>query len=438
MKNEEIAKLSLDYCLNAGAQKCRVTLMHSVEDLVSTLNGEIDSTTHCEDSTMSFSLFVDGRYGVFSTNKIDFESIKSFVDGAIDIVRTLSPDPDRDLPNLERCCKEAISGNELQLVDTVVIAPEKRLEIARNAAYYPCIKGYDFVSEEGEYSDSLVETIILDSNGLVCRHSETSFDYGVEITVEIEGEKYSSYWWESSSHYDSLTDLRSCGKKAFERAIAQKDGAPIKSGQYNMVVDTELASRLVSPLLKALNGSAIHQKNSFLLNKKGEKVFSENLNIIDSPRIVGETCSKLFDGEGVATEDSSIISKGVVNQYFINTYFSNKLKIAPTIEAPTRPVLLPYPKAGLNRDDILSICGTGIYVTDFNGGNSNPVSGDFSFGVQGFYFEDGKIVKAIDSMLITGNFISLWNNFIASGSDCRRCMSKLIPTLAFANVDFSG
>jgi hypothetical protein len=41
-------------------------------------------------------------------------------------------------------------------------------------------------------------------------------------------------------------------------------------------------------------------------------------------------------------------------------------------------------------------------------------------------------------MLITGNFLSLWGNLLAAAQDARPCMSRLIPTLAFTNVDFSG
>ena len=41
-------------------------------------------------------------------------------------------------------------------------------------------------------------------------------------------------------------------------------------------------------------------------------------------------------------------------------------------------------------------------------------------------------------MLVTGNFLSLWNSLIAAGDDARPCMSKLVPTVAFAGVDFSG
>ena len=41
-------------------------------------------------------------------------------------------------------------------------------------------------------------------------------------------------------------------------------------------------------------------------------------------------------------------------------------------------------------------------------------------------------------MLITGNLLTLWNSLVAAGDDPRLCKSKLIPTLAFENVDFSA
>ena len=86
----------------------------------------------------------------------------------------------------------------------------------------------------------------------------------------------------------------------------------------------------------------------------------------------------------------------------------------------------------------MKMVGEGILVTGFNGGNSNSATGDFSFGVEGFLFKDGKIVHPVREMLITGNLITLWNNLMAAGDDARPCKSKLIPTLAFGKVYFSA
>ncbi len=434
-KDIELVRESLDMARQAGAEKARATLCRSEEDLVATLNGEVDRVTHCVDSSLSFALFADGRFGSFSTNKLDPASLRDFLESSVKTVRTISKDECRDLPDPRRCCSKAITGDELGLTDCrrESMTPEERIRMALDASVYRD----GILSEEGEYSDSVYKTVVMDTDGVLCLHSETSFDYGVEITIEEDGEKYSGYWWDSASHLDAL-DARSCGEKALARSLAQVGSDAVRGGRYNMVVDSEVAAKMVSPVLRALNAFSIQQNNSFLVDSLGKSPFPEGLTIMDLPHIKGQTCSKLFDSEGVATEETPIIRSGEVCEYFVNTYMSRKLGIAPTVEEATRPKVLPWPESGLGRSEILRICGNGILVTDFNGGNSNPVTGNFSYGIEGFLFENGKVSRPVSGMLVTGNFLSLWKKLIAAGDDARDCMSKLIPTLAFADVDFSG
>lgn len=434
-KDIELVRESLDMARQAGAEKARATLCRSEEDLVATLNGEVDRVTHCVDSSLSFALFANGRFGSFSTNKLDPASLRDFLESSVKTVRTISKDECRDLPDPRRCCSKAITGDELGLTDCrrESMTPVERIRMALDASVYRD----GILSEEGEYSDSVYKTVVMDTDGVLCLHSETSFDYGVEITIEEDGEKYSGYWWDSASHLDAL-DARSCGEKALARSRAQVGSGAVPGGRYNMVVDSEVASKMVSPVLRALNAFSIQQNNSFLVDSLGKRPFPEGLTIMDLPHIKGQTCSKLFDSEGVATEETPIIRSGEVCEYFVNTYMSRKLGIAPTVEEATRPKVLPWPESGLGRSEILKICGNGILVTDFNGGNSNPVTGDFSYGIEGFLFENGKVSRPVSGMLVTGNFLSLWKKLIAAGDDARDCMSKLIPTLAFADVDFSG
>lgn len=437
----QLTHRALDYAMSHGVQQMRITLSKSKEDLVATLNGETDRVTSCLDRSLSIALFVDGRYGSFSTNKLEENALRSFIDQAIVMTRMLSQDEFRKLPDPSRCCNTAPKGNELDLVDPFYdkISPSDRNNAALSASIFSKkVSGnYKIISEEGEYSDSIYDTLLIDSNGVSCRHTENSFDYGVEITIEHDGEKYSGYWWESASRFSDL-NLSSCGETALEKAVGQIDSEAIDSGTYNMIIDSEVASKVVSPILSALSAYSIQQNNSFLIDSLGKKMFPEGLTIMDRPHIKGQTCSKLFDSEGVGTKEGPIIDKGVVSTYFVNTYMAGKTGMKPTVEEATRPCVLPWPEKGLDRDAIIRKCGEGILVTDFNGGNCNSATGDFSYGIEGFYFRNGKIVKPVSEMVMTGNFLKLWSGLLAAGDDARPCMSKLIPTLAFADVDFSG
>ncbi len=440
VREKEIAEFALRGALEAGAQKARVTLIKNRMDLVSTLNGQLDKCTSCMDRCIELTLFVDGRYGKFSTNKLSRESLPEFIARAVETARMLAPDSFRDLPPQERVQKNAVTGTELALVDSRYseLHPEDRKKTALEA----CISGKPghelLVTEEAEFSDGIYDTIIMDSQGTFCRHTETSFEYFVEVTVkDADGNLFSAYRWDESPFLEKL-DWRSCAEKAYLKAVSSINPARLRGRKCNMVVDSEVASKFVSPILRALNGTSIQQHSSFLEGKLGQKAFSEGLSIIDEPCVPGKSNTCMFDDEGVATKAHSIIENGVVREYFLTTYSAAKLGMQPTCQGAVRPRVKGWPEPGLGRDDILRICGDGILVTDFNGGNSNTATGDFSFGIEGFEFRKGQIVRPVREMVVTGNLLSLWNNLTACGSDARECMSKLIPTLAFSNVDFSG
>lgn len=440
----ELTRQALRTAREAGAQNARATLNKSTEDLIATLNGEVDKVTHCEDRSLSLSLFVDGRYGSFSTNRLEKDSLREFIFKAAGITRLLAEDPCRHLPSPDRQCRTAVTGQEMQIFDQGVedIRSEDRIASALGAAAFG--KGLDdgkswkLVSEEGEYSDAVYDMFVADTQGLECRHSETCLDYGVEVTIEDEdGEKYSGYWWDSAPDRAGF-DASACGAEALRRASSHIGSDAVQGGRYNMIVESDVASKMVSPILRALSGYSIQQNDSFLMDAIGKQVFPEGLTIMDCPHILGQTGSKLFDSEGVATEEAPIIDKGTVSRYFINTYMAEKLGMQPTVEEAIRPKVMPWPRPGMSRQDLMDLCGSGILVTDFNGGNSNTATGDFSYGIEGFLFENGKIVRPVSEMLVTGNFRQLWQGLLGIADDARSCMSKLIPTLAFSNVDFNG
>lgn len=438
-----LATRCLETALAKGAQKARMTLNKSCMDLIGTLNGEVDKVTHCLDRSISIALFVDGRYGSFSINKLEDNALDDFIDKALGTARLLAEDPCRDLPAPERTAKDAREGTELALYDTASLSMDagKRLDIALGASIFKgteATPSWTLVSEEAEYSDSVFDTLVMDTQGLRCRHTESSFEYGVEMTIkDTEGNKYSGYWWNSTPRLAELGADRVCAV-ALERAVAQIGPRALPSGKYRCVIDSECASRLVTPLLSALGGYALQQNNSFLMDTLGRKVFHEGMTVMDACRRPGESGSRLFDSEGVATRERPVVENGVVKKYFINTYMAAKMQMEPTVEDAIRPKVMPWPRKGLDRASILEICGEGILVTGFNGGNSNSATGDYSFGIEGFEFKDGKIVRPVSEMLMTGNLVTLWNSLLAVGDDARLCKSKLIPTLAFENVDFSG
>ena len=68
-----------------------------------------------------------------------------------------------------------------------------------------------------------------------------------------------------------------CSMTALSKAIEKIGPKRHRGGTFRMVVDRSVSSRLVSPLLSALNGAAIQQKNSFLDGSLGKRYFQSGL-----------------------------------------------------------------------------------------------------------------------------------------------------------------
>lgn len=437
-----IARHCISYAMANGADAVRVSISDSTMDSCTMLNGVLDKVTHAADRSVYLYIFADKRYGTFSTNRLEKSDLEKFITQSIAMVRMLGEDQYRSLPDPSRVAKDAVTGRELGLFDARYeesdsdsrLVRAKQMSICQNVAG----EGYELISEECEYSESYDDNFVIDSQGFEGRHTETCFSVFAEMTIQDESaSKYSGFWWESSFDKDGVS-LPGCSEKALERAVRQIGPKKRRSGHYKMVVDTSVATKLISPILTALNAASIQQKMSFLDGTIGQRIFPENMTLMDLARTPRKNGSRLFDTEGVATKDAPIIENGVVKQYFVNTYMAAKMGIEPTVEDISRPCLLPLKDNSLSLEDLLQLSGSGILVTGFNGGNCNPVTGDFSFGIEGFAFSKGKVTHPVREMLITGNILELWNNLIAVGSDARPSVRWQIGSLAFENVSFSA
>jgi PmbA protein len=225
------------------------------------------------------------------------------------------------------------------------------------------------------------------------------------------------------------------GKRALERTLRKIGQQKVASGKYTMVLDNLNSSRMVSPLLSAISGSALQQRNSFLLDRLGDKVGSDLFTLVDDPHIIGASGARYFDGEGVATEKRTVFEKGVLKTYYIDQYNANRMNVVPTISGPS---ILNLQQGTKDLTGVLAEINNGVLVTDFNGGNFNSSTGNFSYGIEGFLIENGQLTTPIAEMNITGNFLTLWDNLVAVGNDARPQSSWRIPCLAFAGVDFTG
>jgi PmbA protein len=429
-----LAKWAMNHALESGAQHASVSISNSRSSSVEVREEKIDKLEQAIQSNLSIRLFVDNKYSAHSTNRLKKEELVRFIEEAIAGTRYLSEDEFRTLPNPELYYNGG--GQDLNTLDKSFdnYDPQEKINLAFQAEKEVLGKDERVISVSASYYDGLNERVMLTSNGFEGDTSNSYYGLNAQVSVKGGDARPESYWSESAIFYNELKK-KDIGQKALERALQKIGQKKLESGKMPMIVEYRIVSRLFSPLISALNGSAIQQKNSFLMDKLGEKVFSEKLSVMDDPFIMSGRGSRLFDSEGLATKKRPVFENGVLKNYFIDTYYGKKLEMEPTSGSNTN---LVFELGDKNLEDLVATVDRGILVTGFNGGNCNGSTGDFSYGIEGFLVEKGKIVQPVSEMNITGNMKDIWSNIGEVGNDINENSSWLAPSILFEGVDFSG
>jgi len=434
-ENKKLAQWAMDYALKNGCQAAKVSLYSGSNTSFELRDAQMDKLQQASESRMSLFLYVDGRYGTYSTNRLDKKELESFIRNGVESTRYLAEDEARVLPDASRYYKGG--KPDLQLLDPKFSAvnPDNKVALAQAIAEEALGKDPRIISVESSYGDGDGFSYQITSNGFEGETQQSWYSLSASVAVKGEGEaRPSSYWYESSLYLDKLVK-EGVGQKALERTLQKIGQKKTKSGRYTMVVDPMNSGQLLRPMLSAIFGSALQQKNSFLLDKLGQKVGSDKFTLLDEPHLIGASGARYFDSEGVATERRSVFDKGVLKTYYIDTYNAKKMYVDPTVANPS---ILVMQLGNKDLNGLISDVAHGILVTGFNGGNSNSSTGDFSYGIEGFLIEKGKLTLPLSEMNVTGNMITLWNSLAETGNDPRLNSSWRIPSLVFEDVYFSG
>jgi len=430
----EIADLVIKHALKCGADEVAVAISDSASSQIEIREQKIDKLQESISNGLSLTLYVQKKYSSHSTNHLKKADLLKFVEGAVAATKYLSEDEFRYLPEADRYYKGG--GEDLKTMDTSIagLDPSQKIELARQAENE--IYGADnrIISITSSYFDSISSDVFVTSNGFR-GESDGSFA-GLSASVSVKGEtgRPQDYWGEYAIYFSDLIKT-GIGKKALERTLKKLDPKKIASGKYPMVVDNLVMGNLLGPFISAMYGSSMYQKNSFLTGRADTKVASEKLNITDDPLLPKGFGSRHFDQEGIKAEKREIIENGILKNYFIGTYYGRKLNLTPTTIGPSNLVFRTGDK---DQAGLIKSIKKGVFVTGFNGGNCNGATGDFSYGIEGFYVENGSIIHPVSEMNISGNMNTFWNTLAEVGNDPYRFGSFLTPTMLFDNMDFSG
>ncbi|MEM1409486.1 MAG: TldD/PmbA family protein [Pseudomonadota bacterium] len=440
---EQLLASLLDQAKAAGVDAADALLYKSLSASVSVRLGETEEVERSENQDLGLRVFVGDQQAMVSSTQFRPEALSTLVERAVAMAKLAPSDPYAGLAPKDRLAKAPFA--ELDLSDGDEPGTEeltKCAEACEEAAR--SIEGVTNSSGAGA-SVSSGESFFATSDGFYGRKFGGSHSLGVSVLAGEGTGMERDYDSDAAVHKSDMRSAENIGREAGERAVKRLNPKKMKSQRAPVVFEQRLASSLLSPLASAANGGAIARKTSFLLEKLGERIFPEGINVRDDPLRPRGFGSKPFDGEGVACEAFDLIDQGVLTQWYLNAAQAKQLGLetngrarrgtggAPS-SGPSNLDLMPGDKTP---EALIREAGHGLMVTDMFGPQINGNTGDFSVGCAGYAIENGEVAYPVSEITIAGNLLEMWAN-LQAGNDLYRRGSVNAPTLLVEHMTIAG
>jgi PmbA protein len=438
--------------MKAGASDAESVAREGDEFSVNVRMGQVETLKESGSRGLGLRVFLGKRSASTSTSDLTPEGIRQLVDGALALAKVTEEDPFSGLPESGEF--GSLAG-DLHLYDEDVysLPGAERIEWARRAeaaalAADPRITN----SDGGSFDAATGSKALANSRGFVggYRSSYTGVA-AAPLAVDVDGSMQRDGWWSSARRLADLESPEAIGKEAARRTLRRLGARRVPTQQVPIVFAREVAGSLLGSVFEAASGDAIWRSASFLAGKLGEQIAAPNLTIVDDntmllPTGMGGFGTSPFDGEGLPSQRTVVVDKGVLRNYLLNTYTARKLGMKSTHNASRGLAGTPGIGCGnlflepgtLTPEQIIADVPAGLYVTSLMGFGVNVVTGDYSRGATGLWIENGQLTHAVEEVTIAGNLAEMLKNVTAIGSDLEFRGAVASPTLRIDGMMIAG
>ena len=289
------------------------------------------------------------------------------------------------------------------------------------AARHPSV-----VNQRANYIEKIERVRFSDSSGNEFSYEMCRSGFNVLAVASRNGNVQMGYERKHSIHGFNLRHQQAEGENAAGIAVALLDAVIPKGGKMRAVLDPELAGVFAHEAVgHASEGDLIHEGNSVLKGKTGQKIGNDTLTIVDDPGI-HEFGFDPVDAEGVAVCRTEIIKNGVINAFLHNreTLSSVGNGIAGHARAmPGEPPLVRMSNTFIENGDateqeIFEECKNGILLKGSRGGQVDPGRGIFQFNAEyGYLIKNGECTKMVRDVSLSGEILTTLHGITLCGND---------------------
>jgi PmbA protein len=259
----------------------------------------------------------------------------------------------------------------------------------------------------GVFWEGKVEREILTSEGINQKDINTYFNFSIRTFGKT------SFHLAQYSSFGKDIQIEKIAERAKEFSNLIDSQVKVREGKYPVIFMPLALSGILSYASIGFSAFEVLAGNSFLIDKIGRRIGSEELTLID------DGIFRKFDEEGRPTQRNVLIENGILKSYLHNTSTSKKLNQKPTGNAG---IVYPMPwkveikKGDYSFDEMVKELKEGLIVTNtWYTRYTSFAEGTFSTLPRDaiFYVRNGKIDGVAKGIRVNSNFLDLFKNIIA-------------------------
>jgi len=438
----DLAERLVTAARRAGADQADALAVRSVSLAVELRDGAVEESQRSEGDDLGLRVIVGHKQAVVSTNDLKGNGFDALAERAVAMARAAPEDRFAGLAD-----PELLAGTlpTLDLIDPDMPEVDELEKLAREAeAAGLAVAG---VTKSGGASASagIGGLVLVTSHGfhgatISSRHSITM----AAIAGNGTGMEQ-DYDFSSTLHAADLDSAGAIGRRAGERAVKRLNPRKVVTRRVPVVFDSRISGSLVGHVASAANGAAIARKTSFLRDKRGERIFSSGIDIIDDPLRPRGLRSRPFDAEGVAGRARKLVEDGVLTTWLLDCATARELDLQTTGHAQRGVSSTPSPGASnlhlapgaKSPRELIADIEDGFYVTDMIGMGVNLVTGDYSRGASGFWIEHGECTFPVSEVTIAGHLSEIFAS-LTPANDLVFRHGTNAPTLRVEGMTVAG
>lgn len=432
----------------SGATEADILIADGETFSVQVRLGAVDRLTKAREKHLGLRVFVGKRSASTSTSDFTTDSLSQLVTETCALAKAVVEDQVSGLPAADQMADQ-MAEERLDLFDSTRLNTEQQIELAKRVEAAAMSTDERVTNSEGGDFDSSSGRVVLgNSHGFLGEYQSSSFSMSVSpIATDPEtGAMQRDSWYDVKRKFANLDSPEAVGLEAARRTVRKLGAKKVATQRVPVVFDAETAGSLMGNLCSAVSGYALYKGASFLAGQLGKSLAPEYVTVYDDGRVVGGLGSRPFDGEGLPTRKTTVVERGVLKSYLLDTYSGRKLGLDSTGNAsrsvgenpsvgPTNFFLAPGTKTA---QDIIKTVKEGLYVTDLIGFGINMVTGDYSRGAAGFWIEGGELAYPVEEITIAGNLKDMFAGIEMIGNDLVFRGRIASPTVKIAEMMVAG